>query len=53
MYDWTLEDTQYAIIVTAGGRTAAQSARDDEMGVGSYTGGVVVEQLHQVLQQHK
>jgi hypothetical protein len=39
LYDWTLEDTQYATLSGGVGRTAAQSARDDELGVGSYSGG--------------
>ena len=34
LYEWVLEDTTYATIVTTGGRTAAQTAKDDEFGVG-------------------
>ena len=34
LYEWVLEDSRYATIVTTGGRTAAQTAKDDEFGVG-------------------
>jgi len=34
LYEWVLDDTTYASLVTAGGRTAAQTAKDDEFGVG-------------------
>tara|TARA_Y100000590_G_scaffold37267_1_gene40195 strand:- start:2659 stop:3306 length:648 start_codon:yes stop_codon:yes gene_type:complete len=33
LYEWVLEDTTYASLVTAGGRTAAQTAKDEELGV--------------------
>ena len=39
LYDWTLKDTQYATLSGGVGRTTAQSAKDDEFGVGSYSGG--------------
>jgi len=34
LYEWVLDDTTYASLVTAGGRTAAQTAKDDEFGFG-------------------
>ncbi len=39
LYDWTLESTQYATLITVGGRTTAQSAKDDEFGLGYASGG--------------
>ena len=32
LYEWVLDDTTYASLVTAGGRTTAQTAKDDEFG---------------------